>query len=303
MNRVRKRVGTATDWWLAFWFRHTNARVYGHFRILFAAVSLLNLIDLWPYRHVLLSPGGMIDRDVLLESIGDKAYYSFLFWVSSEAGITGSCLAAGMAMLLLGLGVLPRVTAIAVFVWHVSFSHAIFPAGTGWDTLLRVYAFLLMISPLGVAWSVPAYLKGATTPKQGSTQITAPVYGILLMRLQLVVIYLDTAWTKLADTHWRSGDLMAYFQMSTYARWPDPIWAKMQLLTCLLTYSALALEALLPLALLTPATRRLAIPIGLALHVGIAASSNLTIFSLAMMACYVVFTPIKAGGRFALTVR
>jgi hypothetical protein len=40
---------------------------------------------------------------------------------------------------------------------------------------------------------------------------SVPSYGLMLMRLQVFIIYYQTAWLKCGDTYWRTGDLMAYF--------------------------------------------------------------------------------------------
>jgi hypothetical protein len=273
--------------WDGFWFGGVDSRIYGLFRIAFSLVSFVNLIDLWPYRQAFLSPNGMIDRGTLYEAIGKEPYYSLFFHIGSQEGVTAACISAGLAMVTLGLGIFPRLAAIVVFVWHISFSHAAFPALIGWDNILRVYSFLLMISPLGEVWSLPNWLRRVKREDQIAAKLVAPQYGLVLMRIQLAVIYFDSAWSKVNDEYWRSGQLIPYYMMSIYARYPNTAWADQLLLGCLMTWGSLAIEIALPALILLPRTRRLALWLGVALHLGIAATSTLSLFSWTILAAYV----------------
>ncbi|MGL4514552.1 MAG: HTTM domain-containing protein [Lacipirellulaceae bacterium] len=239
-------------------------------------------------------------RRPLLTSVGDDPYWSLLFWFDGPWGVTLLCIAAGGAIVMLGLGVFPRFAAAAVYAWHVSYCHAAFPALVGWDDLLRVYSFLLLISPLGGVWSLPAWWRGRNGAPTDPWRLVAPLYGLTLMRFQLVMVYLDTVWSKLDDPYWRGGQMISYFQMSVYARWPSAVWADLPLSSCLLTYGTLAAEVAIPVLLLTRHLRWLGMAVGVGLHLGIAVSSTLSLFSLAIFAVYPVF--LNAEGMKSVPV-
>lgn len=268
----------------SFWMHGVDDRVYAIVRISFAIAGLANLINLWPHRHSLLAADGMIDHGILRKAIGVQPYWTLFVHFDSHAHVTTICVIAGLALFFLATGIATRLCAIIVYVWHVSFCNAAFPALVGWDSLLRVYSFLLMVSPLGLTWTVRIFFR--TELPQVSF---APAYGLQLMRFQLIAIYADTVWAKVDDPYWRSGEFMAYFMMSQYSNFPSSEWANLRLLSCLLTWGALAAEAAIPLLFMIRSKRSIALVLGLLLHGGIAVTSNLWLFSVCMLAVYPAF--------------
>jgi hypothetical protein len=102
-------------------------------------------------------------------------------------------------------------------------------------------------------------------------------------------VYVATVWLKAPDPFWRRGDLMAYFHMSIFARFPSVAAAHLPRLSVLMTWSTLVVEAVLPVLLWNKSTRRLGFALGLVLHGGIALTSTLWVFSLSMLPFYLAF--------------
>ena len=67
--------------------RRDDERIYAAVRIAFAVVALLNVISMWPDRHVFFSDSGMIDRDVVA-SRADPVYLSVFAFARSDAAVT-----------------------------------------------------------------------------------------------------------------------------------------------------------------------------------------------------------------------
>lgn len=286
------------DAWMGLWFGDADPRVYATFRIAFSLAVLINLIDIWPERQTLLSRDGMIDHGALLTAIGDQPYFSVFHHFDSQAEVTTLMLVAATAIVCLGLGLFARISVVLVYVWHLSFFHAVFPATNGWDRLVVIYSLLLMVSPLGKCWSLPAVWNHRFQDVQPVSR-----HGLVLMRYQLLLVYFATAWSKVNDNYWRNGDFMAYFQMSIYSRFPIQEWAEWHVLSAIMTYGALATELAIPLLLMRRKYRWIAIGLGVALHGGIAFNTNLGVFSLVILSTYTAFLTSNDIDRFVRTLQ
>lgn len=270
------------------WFERVDPRPYALVRMAIAIAALVNLVDLWPDRHAFFAETGMIDLAVMKNAIGSDPYYSVFHHITSESGVTAVFLIAAVAMVCLGVGLCTRISAIAVFVFHLSYTYRAFPCLHGWDTLLRVFSFLVMLSPVSAVWALDRlWMKRLGWISSESRRV--PCYGLTLMKIQVVVIYLQTVWLKVDDEFWRNGEFFSYFMMSMYSRFPDPAWAGWTTLSSVMTYSTLLIELAVPFLLLFPTTRGIGFLLGFGLHFGIAVTSVLHVFSVAMMATYFAF--------------
>lgn len=254
-----------------FWFSPVDSRQYSALRVGYAIASLAQLLTLWPVRHAFFSDNGMIAA----KDFGPAGLLPSLFSVaSSENAVTVAFVIMGLAMVVLAAGPTvkgaKRLLLALIFYWHFSLAFDLAAAISGYDMVLKVLGFILMISP---------------TKKEGSS----PAYGIYLLRWQLVCIYLSTVWLKVPDPSWRNGQFIAYFMMSLYSLFPSPWFAHAEILSVVITYATLAMELAIPFFLFVPHWRWLGVTLGLVLHVGIAMTSNLWLFSLAMLILYPSF--------------
>ncbi len=264
-----------------------DERIYAAVRIAFAAVALLNLIFMWPDRHAFLSDSGMIDRDVVT-SRADPVYLSIFALARSDAAITCCLLVTALALVMLMAGIGARLAAFWVLVWHISY-HARAPlATTGWDMVLRSFSFLVLVSPVGKCWTLPALMRA------GGKMIPAlvPRHGLVLMRLQVVVIYWQAVLARFVnpDPYWGNGEFMSYFMLSHHARWPGRWVLEYEGILTFTTYTAQIAEVAIPVLLWVKKTRWWGMLLGLALHAGISVfARDLWLFFLAMMMTYLAF--------------
>lgn len=278
-----------------FWFKPVDARIYAWIRIGFAVVALINLADLWQDRHSFFADTGILDLATARANAADQPLFSIFFWISSESAVTAVFLVTALALACLGLGIFPRVTAIWAYVWHVSIVNRAFPIIHGWDMVLRIFSFFIMISPIGNAlrlrWNKhrSAEPKSLPNTEDESSLEMLPRYGLVLFQIQLAVIYWQTVWLKLSDQFWRNGEFISYYMMSMYTRFPDSAWADRLLISNVLTYGTLIAEISIPLLLFFKRTRVLGFVVGWGLHLGILAMSNLVVFSLIMLVPYLAF--------------
>lgn len=263
-----------------------DERVYATVRIGFALVSLLNLILLWPLRHILLADGGSTHTAAVAEhsDLGSLLLFEF-FHTPAQVDALLACTA--LAILALATGVLPRLAAAWVMLWHLSLLERLSQAGTGWDLTLRAFGFLVLISPPGRCWSLPALLSRSPRP---STLV--PRYGLVLMQLQVAVIYWQTVVLKLTNPnpYWWNGEFLAYFFLSHYSRWPGAWPAHHPGLMAAGTWLTLLVELAIPILLLMPGTRLWGALLGLLLHGLITlAAPEITPFMLVLLMTYAAF--------------
>ncbi|HYF35368.1 MAG TPA: HTTM domain-containing protein [Prosthecobacter sp.] len=266
--------------------RTEDVRVYALMRIGFAGVALYNLILMVPFRHTLFSDAGMFDIDTAVEH-SEMASVALFHWFHTPGQVTLLMGIVALSMLLLMAGILPRLAACIVFFWHLSYVERA-PVGlTGWDMVLRAFSFLILVSPLGSAWNLRAWWRRAWPPP-----VQVARYGLVLMRLQVIVIYLQTALAKMFDVnpYWRDGEFLPYYLMSHNARWPHAWAAENADLLMLGTYVALVIECAIPLLLCIRRTRLWGALLGLFFHSLIAVvSRNLEPFLVVMMMSYLAF--------------
>jgi hypothetical protein len=270
---------------IQFFWGPSDPRTYALVRVWLSIAGLVNLMDLWPHRFEYFASGGMIPLHVVREATRGGLYSSVFFWVSSERGVTAIFLCAALALVTLGLGVWTRASAALVFAWHASYCVRAVPVLHSWDSILRIYSLIMLVSPTGRVWSLAHLLR--PLPEDGQP---VPAYGLRLMQWQLYVLYLTTVWLKVPDPFWRSGQLLAYFSVSLYSRAPNSLFlVRHEWISSIGTYLSLAIEASVPWLLSFRRTRALGLVSGLGFHVGIAVMAKLAIFSLSMVPPYMSF--------------
>lgn len=271
-----RRSATAVEEWF---LGPADPRAYACFRIGYAFAALCVLIAFWPLRVTLLTNAGLFGgADV-------TAPWTTLnvFRVgSSPTAVTAVFVVAALATVLLALGFLPRLMAFVVYVWVLSYSDTAQTALSGFDTILRVIGFVLVVSPQVPTWSIgPNWAKGASTRPAS--------YGLRMVQWQLMLIYVCTVWLKAPDEFWRRGEAITYFMMSMFARHPSPWFSHHEVLGAVFTYGTLLVEASLPWLLWMRKTRMFGVLLGAGLHVGIGLSAKLALFTIAMVPLYVSF--------------
>jgi hypothetical protein len=165
------------------------------------------------------------------------------------------------------------------------------------DLLLRELAFFVMLMPAGETWSLDARRRGAERPR-------AP-WGLRLVQMQVSAIYLFSVWAKVRGTTWNDGTAVGIaLQLQDLQRFAVPASVSTSLLvSALLTYSSLAVEASLAFGLWLPRLRYWVMAAGVGLHLGIEASLLIGWFSLAIVSSYVVFVPPEHLRRAVAWIR
>jgi hypothetical protein len=169
------------------------------------------------------------------------------------------------------------------------------------DLLLRELAFFVMLMPAGETWSLDARrrLKGG-----GVERPRAP-WGLRLVQMQVSAIYLFSVWAKVRGTTWNDGTAVGIaLQLQDLQRFAVPASVSTSLLvSAILTYSSLAVEASLAFGLWLPRLRYWVMAAGVGLHLGIEGSLLIGWFSLAIVSSYLAFVPPEHLRRAVAWVR
>lgn len=260
-------------------------------RIALALVLLLDLakraleIETWYTNHGLLP-----NHTLLWRPTHDWVFSIFYMasWTHEAALGFVVCAAAYLALL---VGYRTRLAQVASLVCVLSLHGRVLFVQNGGDVALSLLCLWTVFLPLGRRYSVDAVRAArAGAPPDGRPVVSLAVLALLL---QLAAIYFFNAVHKTGPT-WRDGSVVHYVLHQDRIVTALGLWVRERLLpwhSQAMTWSALALEALLPLLLLSPVKlrlcRRAAVLVVVALHTGFGLFLNLGVFVPAMIA----FTP------------
>lgn len=171
-------------------------------------------------------------------------------------------------------GIFPRACGLVAFLIHFSLQQRNGFWADGSDNLVRCMLFWLLLAPLG---------------RPGP----APIWPLRFCQLQVVSLYAASGLFKTEGSNWWNGTAL-YWVLSDarYQRFPlDDLLATPigQFLCNVGTWGTLAVELSLPILLLVPRTRRIALVIGVAFHLGILATLRIGLFTPVVLVSYLAF--------------
>jgi hypothetical protein len=269
------------------WYRPADPRVYALFRIAFSIAALVNLVDLWFLRFEFFSEKGMVNPVVAYLDKWNGTSISIFPFFNSEQAVTAIFIIAATYIVFLGIGFLSRFSVILVYFWQLSYVNANSLILCGWDSILTIYAFIMIFSPISETWSLDSYINQKFFKAEIKKEV--PAYGLILMRFQAFIIYLSVALLRLPNPFWGNGDLLTYVLLSEYFHFSAPWVVHFQYPMAVLNYLFSILEFTIPFLLLSSKFRGLGFILGYSFHILIAISTNIYIFQICMMILYLPF--------------
>jgi predicted DCC family thiol-disulfide oxidoreductase YuxK len=291
-----------------------DARSLGLGRIVLAVVLLVDLIRRVPDITLFYSNQGLVPNHMMLWRPPTQWMFSFFFVLSLPDEVAFGFLLCGLVYLGLLVGWHTRLMQVLALICVLSLHGRVTLMENGGDWMLGELAMWTAFLPLGRRFSIDALReslrrRNETTSAElenraamsSSTQVPSVVtLAALALILQLANAYIFNAAHKGGVT-WRQGTAVHYVlhqdrMVTWFAVFMRPymsLW-----LSRVLSWSALATEAILPVLLLLPVayrqriwTRRAAIIAVVALHTGFQCFINLGSFSWAMIG----YTPFLLG--------
>jgi len=224
--------------------------------------------------------------------------WSLFHWVPATPLVVHIGLSVMMIQsVLLLLGVASRFQAACLFIFLVSFQSRNPLIGDGEDMVFRIFALFLIFMPTDYSWSLGRRVWGG---HESTKQAVAQAWGLRLIQIQMTLIYVSAAWSKMLGSTWRDGSAMFYvYQMEDlFGRGPLPgVLLESELMIRAATWSVLVVEAALPLALWYRPTRLAAVIVGIALHLGMEYAMHLFLFQWIMIVGLLSFVELPLNNR------
>jgi HTTM domain len=277
---------TPTSAWDRFWFNEIPPHSYALLRILFgllAVASLLQVRELAVFWDVDGFVPGMQD------GIGLKAslFKSGMGHISGRALFFFSL--ASYASMAIGLwSALSISLSFVALAAQVYWNHL--PL-TGAHSVIQAVVLCLVWADCGSVWSVDSWLarrrRASGVVLHG---LTYPIAPLRLIRTQIALVYLSSGLWKLFNEQWRDGSAVHYVLNNNVSqRYRYQVPPGLDWLTTLLTYGVLFWEISFALMIMYRPTRRLAILVGVMMHLGMLSAIEIGPFGWVMLASYVAF--------------
>jgi hypothetical protein len=278
-------------------------------RVALALVLLRDLIGRWLELGIWYTNDGIIPNHTMLwrppwDHVFSLFYLASYWWEAAFGFVI--CLTVYLMLL---VGFRTKLAQILAVICMLSLHGRTLLFDNGGDVVLGLLTWWTAFLPTGRRFSVDAVLArrraAIATPQETALAAAAPApaargnpdarsftsLGVLAVTMQLAIIYFFNAVHKQGRSWLQDGSAVNYAihldRLATWfavwlREWMSPTFARG------LTYSALVVEASLPLLLLSPfwvrGTRRLAVVLIFGLHMGFAACLNLGNFVPAMIA-------------------
>jgi hypothetical protein len=254
------------------------------FRLGMAAVGLLHLALVWPYRLALYGPLGLVQW-VIGESVAPP-WVPRLGWLAAALGPFGVapstcvdlvCVAYLASLLALLVGWRTHATGAAAWLLHLALTTTGFFASYGVDIFLHLGFFYCAWMPVGAALALPGGPGSAPPSWQAGLSLRT-------LQIHLCIVYGSSGLAKARGVQWWTGD--AIWRAVTQPRFAqlDLAWlAQVPWLARLAGWSVIAIEVGYPIFVAFPRTRGPWVALACAMHVGIGVVLGLYLFALALI--------------------
>ena len=275
--------------WDRFWFTPADPLPLAIVRII-AGTLLAWSCAVWLMDvDAFFGPHGWL-RDGDVERMNDQPWqWSWFFALSSPTAVRALVLVTLVAAACLAVGL---ATPVAAWVALVGFLAAVNRTPLtvfGFDDALGMLLIPLAIGPAGAVLSLDRRLGIATS---GDGPSVSANLALRLLQIHLCVVYFFSGIAKLFGASWWEGTALWGAAANTRYRTLDITWlARHPLLVNLFTLGTVFWEVSYPALVWPRLTRRLAIAMGIFVHLGIGLAMGMGEFGLAMIAANLAFVP------------
>jgi hypothetical protein len=279
--------------WDKFFFAPQSPLPISLFRVLYGLVVTATLLLLrpdwlnWYGVHAWVTlrtmakvePGPRLNLFTLIPQ--DDSWVNALFW-----------LFLGFAVLLT-IGLLTRVSSVAVFLALASIQQRnLFMTHAG-DTFLRVAGFFLIFAPAGAAFSIDRLIRIRAGKLDPATQPRSP-WAQRMIQFELALLYFVSFWWKSMGITWVNGTALYYVNhLEEIQRFPLPGWVQLPIVLKLGTWLTLGLEFSLGVLIWFKELRYPLLLLGLLFHLCLEYWLNIPMFQWDVLTAYVLFVDPK----------
>jgi uncharacterized membrane protein YphA (DoxX/SURF4 family) len=284
--------------WNAFFHQPCDARICAAIRIAYASLVLIHLAVLFPDLDHWFTDAGVLPL-AQSQKINHPTSWTLLALLPQTSTAIHACfwITVGHAVALL-VGLLPRLNALMLVVWLLSFQVANDVILDAQDTLMRIIGFFVIWLPGGHSWSVNALVRkwwlrrrAPITPLSAKTY-SAPGWGLRLLQIEMAAMFLSTGMAKASTQSWRDGIALYYVSRldDMFGRLSVPHWIfETPWVVAVLTWSVMLVELSVPLLIWFRKTRLPCLVAVLVFHLGNEWMMNLFLFHPLMLCGWIAF--------------
>lgn len=318
-NEIPNFLGRLARRYPGFFARYLSLdpRSLGLARVYLGFLLLVDLLRRVPDMSVWYTNEGLLPNHTLLWRPGARYQFSFFFAASWPGEVAVLFLICGLIFFCFMIGWRTRLMHVLSFICLVSLHDRVIFLENGGDVVLTILIAWTLFLPMGARFSVDA-LKNSLRrrPDHDAADLgrraelpleTRPVVSlaVLAILLQVSVIYYFNVVHKNGVT-WSEGSVVHYVlhqdRIVTWFGWKLRPYIT-PTISQVMTYAALVTEALAPVLILNPFgwvwSRRIAIVLLPGLHLSFAFFLNLGMFSLNMIAFFLLLIPGQDWGRLS----
>jgi uncharacterized membrane protein YphA (DoxX/SURF4 family) len=194
------------------------------------------------------------------------------------------------AAFLLLIGWKPRLAAVVAWVLSISVLNLNYYLHNSGDRIRNIILFYLMLTPCGAAWSLDNCIPRKRGGHKGPVYISP--WALRLLFVQMALIYFFNGFYKLMGADWRDGDVLHFVLGNVqWARWSITDLPVPYGVTRVLTWLIVIWEIGFPLFVSMRPIRNMTLWFGVLLHLGMAVSLQLGMFSFYMLCLYLPLVP------------
>jgi hypothetical protein len=277
--------------WNDFFHQPGDARLYALVRIVFATLVLIHFAVLYPDLDHWFTADGVLPRETSWDAVSAHSWSLLSLFPDTSAAVHLAFWAAIASTIALLVGLFPRINALLVFLWIVSFQVRNDIILDGEDTLLRILAFFVIWLPSGQAWSVGWDQLAQRAPAH---RFEVPGWPLRLLQFQMAAMFLSSGLMKLAGDDWFNGTALYYVSRldDHFGRfWVPAFVFDTPWIVALLTWSVLIAELAIPFFIWFRETRIPCLVIVVFFHLANEWTMNLFLFHWLMLCGWLAFVP------------
>lgn len=271
---LKKGILISWEKWEWFWFACKSSRNIRLFRVLFSIILFFAFLSRSSDLEFFYSNYGIVSSEVFSDDNSGIFRFSIFQIFSGKIAILASHFLLLLSLVFLCFGIFPRYFSLCALLLHLSFVHRNSAVIYGLDSIASYYLLYLIFAD--------HYIDRPQTP-MGSA-------AFRLAQIQLCIIYGYSGIQKLRGLAWWQGEaLWGVLGNDQITRWNLSWVSHFPLLLSVADYLVLAWEIYFPVLIWKKSLRRWVLICGLALHLSIALTLNLTFFALLMISTYALF--------------
>jgi predicted DCC family thiol-disulfide oxidoreductase YuxK len=286
----------------AFFFRPVSATGFGLLRMGWGAAALFIMLQQWADVTRYYSDRGVLPWPILSGFARTRYRFCLFDYVTDPHAVFAVYLFFLLLCVFLIIGQWPRLSMIGATVIYFSFHEKNPLILSGGETLMRDMAVILCVAPGLSALSRKRWRRQWTHWKSARTLLppqTQPAWPYRLLLWQVFLVYSTSVWDKLLGWSWTHGTAVAVaLHNPHFSRLPRSVQDATAFLSPVLTYATLLYELSWLLMLLPRSVtqrfrwtrdgrlKRLILLGGLAFHLGILLTMDVSSFSYVMFVSY-----------------